>query len=329
VTRDGKPVSQPPQFDQLHRTFGDSWRISQAESLFDYASGENTEKFTDRSFPERERTVNDLTENQREQGRAACRLAGVTDPALLDQCILDVAITGQPSFAVNAGDTQSMLPEKNEPPPGPVNERKVRDGDTVSGRIGAPGERDVYQLDLGDAMEFQLVDQTGDIAIEAENTSVGWLNALIPDANRLSDRSAQASRIVVSRPDNGTGEYSFRVVAIKQRRFDVKIGADGVPGTGRLDVPGRMDVYTLDAGGVSSIRLADHRACNYWVGIAEDTAGSSVPTPYPVWSGLPDIPEGACGTIPIPVEPGKRFHLVVWSKEAKTFDYGFRIEPIG
>ena len=54
VTRDGQtqlPYPNPP-FTQEYPAYADSWRISQAESLFDYGPGETTETFTDRTFPD-------------------------------------------------------------------------------------------------------------------------------------------------------------------------------------------------------------------------------------------------------------------------------------
>ncbi|NJN21613.1 MAG: hypothetical protein HC812_11085 [Leptolyngbya sp. RL_3_1] len=45
-------------FDRLYRQFGDSWRITQADSLFDYRSGESTVTFTDRNFPSTFVTLN-------------------------------------------------------------------------------------------------------------------------------------------------------------------------------------------------------------------------------------------------------------------------------
>lgn len=329
VTKDGKPIAAPPSFEQLYRTFGDSWRITQQESLFDYAAGESTEKFTDRAFPERELTIRDIPEEQRKSAKAACELAGVTNPALLDACILDVVTIGQPTFAVNAGETQNVVPSAkpttNEPPPGPVNnERPLRDGDTVTGKLDAPGEQDVYQLDLGGATDFDFVDETKEISFEPEHPGL-WRRALDTDAWRIAEDSPEAKKVVVTAPEY-TGEYHFRVVTRKHRRFEVKlgdkIGPGGAAGTGRLDVPGRVDVYVFDSGSASSIDLADSRGCNYWVGVAEDNPEAIVHTPYPMWV---DEPDGPCISTSIHVEPNTRYQLVVWSTEAKMLDYEFRI----
>lgn len=48
VARDGTPT---PNRDQLYGTFGDSWRVTQAESLFDYEPGRTTESYTGPHVP--------------------------------------------------------------------------------------------------------------------------------------------------------------------------------------------------------------------------------------------------------------------------------------
>ncbi len=86
----------PIRFEELYRGFGDSWRVSPAESLFDYAPGESTATFTDPSFP---KGVIELTPEQEQSAEAICRVKGVRDELLLRACILDVAVTGQADFA--------------------------------------------------------------------------------------------------------------------------------------------------------------------------------------------------------------------------------------
>jgi len=104
VPRGGAPISGVPSFEQLYRTFGDSWRAKQAESLFDYGPGQSTETFTDRTFPDRPVSIGDLP--NRATAEAVCRRAGVTAPQSLEDCALDVAVTGDPAFALDAARTQ-------------------------------------------------------------------------------------------------------------------------------------------------------------------------------------------------------------------------------
>ncbi len=99
------PLSQAQSlyFEKLYREFGDSWRITPEESLFDYAPGESTASFTNRSFPSQYLTLNSLLPNQVRQAQEVCQDAGVS-VELMEGCIFDVAATGDNSFAQAAAD---------------------------------------------------------------------------------------------------------------------------------------------------------------------------------------------------------------------------------
>ncbi|MGF1458127.1 MAG: VWD domain-containing protein [Leptolyngbyaceae cyanobacterium] len=84
-------------FDSLHRQFGDSWRIRQSESLFDYPTGQSTATFTDSAFPSEFVTLNGVAPARVDAALTTCREAGV-DEALLDGCVFDVAATGESDF---------------------------------------------------------------------------------------------------------------------------------------------------------------------------------------------------------------------------------------
>jgi RHS repeat-associated protein len=82
--------------DAIYRVFGESWRLKQDESLFDYTAGESTATYTDRTFPDPRPPISSQTETA---ARAICVHAGVSSEALAG-CILDVAMTGEAGFAV-------------------------------------------------------------------------------------------------------------------------------------------------------------------------------------------------------------------------------------
>ncbi|WP_437508932.1 VWD domain-containing protein [Sorangium sp. So ce1099] len=102
TTRAGVALAPPLSRDELHEVFGDSYRVSAAESLFDYAPGESVETFAIPGFPARSASVSDLSPAEREAAAATCAGAGVTDPFLLDACVLDVGHSGDPAFADSA-----------------------------------------------------------------------------------------------------------------------------------------------------------------------------------------------------------------------------------
>lgn len=93
--------------DSLYRTFADAWRVTAATSLFDYAPGTSTETYTLRDFPVLDEviTLDDLTPEQLAAGEAACR--NIQFALLRQQCIYDVAVTGDPGF----GDIYDLTQE--------------------------------------------------------------------------------------------------------------------------------------------------------------------------------------------------------------------------
>ncbi|WP_446009418.1 lectin-like domain-containing protein [Candidatus Electrothrix sp.] len=106
-TRDGSTtfdISTELTKDELYNQFGNSWRITQEESLFTYAEGEDTATYTDLNFPYELVKADDLSATVRTNAEQTCRDAGITDPILLQDCILDVGVTGDATFADNMTD---------------------------------------------------------------------------------------------------------------------------------------------------------------------------------------------------------------------------------
>lgn len=90
-------------FQQLYRQFGDSWRITAAESLFDYGSGQSTDTFTRRDFPSQFPSLVGVAPAQIQQATRLCQEAGVNE-WMMEGCVFDVAATGQPGFVQGAVD---------------------------------------------------------------------------------------------------------------------------------------------------------------------------------------------------------------------------------
>jgi hypothetical protein len=67
-------------FRRLYGLFGDSWRIRQRQSLFNYRRGRTTRSYTRLRFPSRRLTVGSLPRALRRRAARICRAAGVTDP---------------------------------------------------------------------------------------------------------------------------------------------------------------------------------------------------------------------------------------------------------
>ncbi|UCF38628.1 MAG: VWD domain-containing protein [Acidobacteriota bacterium] len=114
-TREGEPLSSPPEFETLYEDFAESWRISQKESLFDYRQGESTQTFMKSNVPVRPVTVKDILAADRARAEERCRAAGIQDPDVLEECIFDFALTGDEVFIESALSMQmppDLLPEE-------------------------------------------------------------------------------------------------------------------------------------------------------------------------------------------------------------------------
>jgi len=108
-TRQGKVVGINPNYDQLYKEYGNSWRIPQPESLFAYEVGETTTTFTNLNFPKKVLTLADFTTQQKQEAERGCRAAGVTASAMLESCMFDVLVTGDRSFANISAYVQSEV----------------------------------------------------------------------------------------------------------------------------------------------------------------------------------------------------------------------------
>jgi|GEM_PF-4042890 len=99
TTRSGNNLGTNLDFYTLYPGYANSWRISQEESLFDYAPGENTGTFTVYNFPRTLARVSDLDAATYAVAEKICLEAGITGKTFIEECILDVALTGDPEFA--------------------------------------------------------------------------------------------------------------------------------------------------------------------------------------------------------------------------------------
>ncbi len=73
---DGTVLTPPLSFTQLYQTFAGAWRVSDADTLFDYALGESTATFTNLNFPPAPVMLSDLPAALVAQAQSA--LAGVS-----------------------------------------------------------------------------------------------------------------------------------------------------------------------------------------------------------------------------------------------------------
>ncbi|HMV80921.1 MAG TPA: VWD domain-containing protein [Leptospiraceae bacterium] len=81
-------------FNNLYRVFGESWRLRTNESWFEYDAGQSLGSFD--GLPDK---ITPLDPAAVATAETACKAKGITNTVLFDACVLDVALTGDPSFA--------------------------------------------------------------------------------------------------------------------------------------------------------------------------------------------------------------------------------------
>ena len=110
------------RFTALYGRYADAWRVTDQTTLFDYDPGKSTASYTQKGYPTEKAQIqySDLTSDQRAAGQSAC--SSVTDPQLLDDCVFDVAVSGDSGF-VGAYQAEQGLVDPGiavaSPAPGP------------------------------------------------------------------------------------------------------------------------------------------------------------------------------------------------------------------
>jgi hypothetical protein len=91
ITSGEVALTFPLIFTDLYRSYAESWRVPPKESLF---TGES--RF---GIPEKAFSAADLTPEQSERALRTCRAAGITNPTLLDSCVLDTTVLNNETAA--------------------------------------------------------------------------------------------------------------------------------------------------------------------------------------------------------------------------------------
>jgi outer membrane protein assembly factor BamB len=118
VLADGTAVANPG-WEDVHPELGEAWRVTEETTIFDYVDGEGPDTYWDPTFPQRPQTLADFTAEQRAEAEAACRAAGVTEPDLFADCVYDVLVMGDLSYAALAAEQQLARGRELRPSDGP------------------------------------------------------------------------------------------------------------------------------------------------------------------------------------------------------------------
>ncbi|MCW5607007.1 MAG: DUF4347 domain-containing protein [Nitrosomonas sp.] len=238
VLADGTVLTGPLTKQDLYGAYADSWRVTPETSLFVYGDGESTETFTNRDFPARIITVNDLDPAVRAAAEEAVRNVGLTEGTIeFENAVLDVALTGDIEFAqaafeiLQAFGAVSTGFSLNAGGDGQLNE-----GDTFNRLISFTDDADsdsdgrTYSIDWGDGSPIE----TGAVAAGGFNFNI---NHLFTDGN-----ASHAVSITVADGSDDTATQQFTV------------NVDNVAPTIALSGAAEIDTgasYTLNLGAIT------------------------------------------------------------------------------
>jgi hypothetical protein len=106
------PASLHARYVTLNQTFGNAWRVTNSNSLFDYAPGTSTATFTNTAWPvENAKTctvpnVKPTPHISAAAAETACK--SITNATLHSSCVFDVQMTGMTRFAENYSVTEHV-----------------------------------------------------------------------------------------------------------------------------------------------------------------------------------------------------------------------------
>ncbi|MEU8220327.1 VWD domain-containing protein [Micromonospora taraxaci] len=240
----GTALTQPVPFAQLYPAYADSWRVTPDRSLLHYDDGQDTGTFTDRAFPEREVTVDDLDPARRATAEQICRWAGITAPAQLAECVFDVAVSGRPEFAVAGATTERVAPPAATSITAvPVATASLTPGGaplTFPGRAGDAVFVDATAPGIANRCSpYALTDPAGQyIGGGCAINGVGYI-----DRVDLTTTGTYAVRVTAAPGD--TGRAAVRVYVA--RDVDGTLQANGPEATATVDHPGARARYRFTA----------------------------------------------------------------------------------
>ncbi len=123
---DGTVLQQPLTQDQLYHQFADAWRVTDSNSLLDYAQGQTTATFTNTQYPREILTLADFPPDLVARAAALAAAAGITDPTLAADAEFDYITMGNPNYfsedAIVASEnpatpTAAGITDHTAPPP--------------------------------------------------------------------------------------------------------------------------------------------------------------------------------------------------------------------
>lgn len=236
----GKNESFEPNYEKLYPAFADSWRISDKTSLFTYDNGKNTGTYTIRNFPDKPGDAKALPGYA--AAEAVCKSYGITDPAILANCALDVAITGRPEFARTAAWNQTFSAGTTFA--GTTWQLNLKNpGDSASVTFDAKANEKVFVH----IPQSTLPSQCGVIRLLAADGHEVASGCIINGQGEIDGTvlPADGTYTILLAPGGATGNTTVRLLRITDQQDSIT--PDGPAVTARITQPGVVSRFTFNA----------------------------------------------------------------------------------
>ena len=178
------PASLQDRYTTLYRKFADAWRVTNKNSLFDYAPGTSTETFSMRNWPPQQPPC--VVPETKPVQPASEAVAQAACMRILDQnrhrdCVFDVRATGDPGFAKAYFTTQRILTDSttisltHDPEPSQLGESVIFTAFVAAnGAVtSVPSGTVQFSVDGSNEGEPVTVDAKGRAAWETSRLRVG------------------------------------------------------------------------------------------------------------------------------------------------------------
>jgi len=263
TARDGTRVSDLLDPEQVYERFAASWRVEGEASLF---RSELQAEETLPVLPTGVATVADLSPEARAEAARVCRERGVGEGPVFVDCVLDVALMGDASFA---DDAEAALPHADGSDPLWVERAPLEDeSDTALGRraqgsLDRPFAVDGFHLDLPAGATVRISTPGG---CPAEGTFVAML---VAPSGRVVGRSHGEGCGTLGVSDlREPGRYTVRVADLGGATGGYELQFDGAD----LDLECRADVVAPNDDGSGpevtlpfEVDFAGRRFSSLWV----------------------------------------------------------------
>jgi len=343
TTNDGVTLTAPTA-QTVHQQFANSWRITQAQSLFDYKPGQSTATFTNPSFPSTYVTGSNIPGAA--TATAECQADGVTDQYLLADCVVDATAVKSPAVVNHYAQAQVVQTVQSNlaqhlppfsppstagggptPTPGTNSPTPNLQGVLIdSGRVSSPAEEQVFTFSAqaGDVlwfgqpgcddgqMTFAVVDPQGK-TLNADAVSLGLPGCEI---GRIAATTSGTYQLVANADKQRAGTYA---VPIRFERHDVVSQTSyGQTISGSIPDQATHDVYQFTAQAGDVIHIFGS-GCT--IGPDNSIIGLADATGKPVGAAL-DCTQNSESSIPA----SGTYELVVNFSNVGPFTYQFVLQ---